>query len=112
MDFNPALVIIFTLIIAPFSLFLWKMGKRLFSITSYKKYLEDYKKDPTKFDWFDHYVIGLKVGNDKMIGWVVNHGGDGIMSGWSRISGVLACIFSVLMGIGLIGIWIINLFFM
>lgn len=102
-------LIINTVMTGLFSWLLIILGLRLFKIPSYKAHIAAYRKDPKKFDWFDHYFLGFRLFNAKLMEITVNIFGDKLLSLWFRFSGILFILFAVFFIIGLIALWILNL---
>lgn len=65
------------------------IGWRMVSIRSYRQALEAYEKNPAAADWFVKYFLGYVFPMQRaMHRSMMNGMGDGVVSGFFRLSGV------------------------
>ena len=98
-------LLIYSIMVVPFSTFLILVGKRLIHIKSVSKHIAAYRKNPNKFDWFDRYFLGFTFWNAKPLEWFIKISGDKLLSIWWRMSGMIFIIFAISFLIGTIVLW-------
>lgn len=96
---------IYTLFAFAFSALLMKIGWHMYQIKSVKKHILAYQKNPKKFSWIEHYFMGYRWANDKVMLWVVDTFGDRFYSAWQRFAGLLFIVFGIFFVAGTIFLW-------